>query len=100
MQNAKLDTGLVPKLFLDPGVSRHMTNEISLLTNIRTVKELIKMVLGTLVYVQCVGTMRSEVTVDGRHHTIGMKEVAYLPDLKTDILSKRRLQKKDFNPTF
>lgn len=70
MENAKLETRLVQKWLLDSGESRHMTNKLSLLTEIRTVLNVIDTGEGTKVDVQFVGTMTSEVTVYRRKHNI------------------------------
>lgn len=89
--NAKLDTYLDRKLFLDAGKSRHMSNDLYLLTEIRTVDKALEMGEGTLVDIEYVGTIPSEVTMDGRRHTIQVAEVTYVPDLKNNLLSVSRL---------
>lgn len=81
------------KWIYDSSATRHIENSIKHMTDLNRTDGLVEIGNRTTVHSLNVGTLVSNLTVDGVTKTVEIQNVSYVPGLTTNLLSVRFLQR-------
>ncbi|KAG5886959.1 hypothetical protein JTB14_011915 [Gonioctena quinquepunctata] len=89
--------------YVDSGASDHLTNDIQVLEDVKELEKPIKIGVakaGEDLEGTHVGSIRVSNNVDGRIHNYTLLDVIYVPNLRKNLLSVGKIEKKGFRVDF